>query len=89
MGLNVSLTVLPALATFSPIGFLCSASMGGLLPWLTVFYFIVFGCCFLEGCSFLRGNGGGVEGEETVIGIYYMRKNILILKTKEVPNYFI
>lgn len=90
MGLDVSLTVLPALATFSPIGLLCSALMGGLLPWLIVFYFIVFGCCLLEGCSFLKGNGGEVEGEETVVGIYYMRKKIfLILKTKEVPHYFI
>ena len=50
----------------------------------------MFGCYLLEACSFLmrdrkgvdldgRDGGeelGGVEGEETVIRIYYVRKNI-------------
>ena len=53
-----------------------------------MFYFFLFGCYLLEACSFLmrdrkgvdldgRDGGeelGGVEGEETVICVYCMRK---------------
>lgn len=26
-----------------------------------MFCFVIFGCCLLEACSFLKGNGGGVS----------------------------
>lgn len=55
-----------------------------------VFYFVVFGCHPLEACSFptrdgkgvdLEGRGwGGVEGRETVIRIYYIRKESILSK---------
>lgn len=82
----VSLTCLPA----PGILFLLVA----LLLWcegvcfVLLYFFVLFGCCLWDACSFLkgdregvdpekRGGGGelvGVEGGETVVGIYYRRE---------------
>lgn len=48
--------------------------------------FIMFGCCFLEACSFLKGNreseSGGVEGGEIVVSVYCMREEYIFNKKK-------
>lgn len=61
---------------------------GGVLFYLIIFYFVMFGCFLLEACYFLmrnkkgvdlerRGGGeelGGVETVETILRIYCVRK---------------
>lgn len=56
----------------------------------------MFGCCFLENCSFLKENGEGVdveerggsrklgvvEGGETVVRIYCMEEESIFKKKK-------
>ena len=59
------------------MGFVCSSSywaslsslIRGCLPCFTASSFVMFGCYLLEACSFLKGNGGGVDlGEEKCAG---------------------
>lgn len=47
------------LGSFPPIGSLYSAL--NLLPCLIESGSVMFGCCLLEACSFLRRNGEGVD----------------------------
>ena len=52
----------------------CPASMSWFLLYLTIFYFVMYGCYVLETCSFLmRGRNGAVSeetiGEEEVGGV--------------------
>lgn len=53
-GVGVSLIPLPSLRTLPSIVLLCPAWIQGVLPCLIVPYFVVFDCCLLNGCSFLR-----------------------------------
>lgn len=48
---------------FPPVGLTCVALIGGLLHCLIVSCFVVIGCCLLEVCSSLKGNGNGGEME--------------------------
>ena len=68
------------------------------LLYLIMFYFVEFRCYLIEACSFLmRSRNGGdleeqggredmrrVEGEKTIIKVYFMRKETIFnLKRKE------
>jgi hypothetical protein len=61
VGAAVSLT---ALGTLPSVGLPWSASIGGTLPCLIESSFVLFGCYLLEGCSFLKRKGGGMDLRE-------------------------
>lgn len=50
--------------SFPPAGFTCPVSMEELLPCLILSCFVVFGCCLLESCCFLKGERREVDQEE-------------------------
>jgi hypothetical protein len=52
--------------SFPPIGLACPASISRLLPCLIEARFVVFGCCLLKACSFLKGNREGMDLGERV-----------------------
>lgn len=49
--------------SFPPVELPCTASVWECLPRLVVFCFVMFGCCLIEACSFLKGKGKGVDQE--------------------------
>ena len=51
---RVCLTLSPALGPLFLLLDCLVLSLGGLLPCLIVFCFVMFGCCFLGACSFLK-----------------------------------
>ena len=95
MGTSESLTLVSGLGTLFLLGCYVQLSILKFLLHL-IFYFVIFGCYLLEACSFLmrdrkgvdlEGRRGGedlgrVEGEETIIRIYYMRKESIFNKRK-------
>lgn len=91
-GVGVSQSLLPALDTpFLLLGILPYPDLiKGISPCLIPSCFVLFGDCFLDICSFLerkwrRGGGrdecegqiGVVDREETVAGLYCMRKEYI------------
>lgn len=65
------------------------------LAFFIVFCFVLFDCCLLQTCFFLKGNRGvgdlgenvggkqgGAQGQETVDKIYYMREESVFNKNK-------
>jgi hypothetical protein len=54
--------------SFPPTVFPCLVSIFGLLLCLIVAQFIIFGCCLLEGCSFLKENGCEVALRKKPVG---------------------
>lgn len=68
MEVGVSLTLLPALGTlFLLLGCPNPALTLGFVPSLIVTCYTMFDWYLLEGCSFLKGNGGGVDGGREVL----------------------
>lgn len=87
--------------SFPPIRRPCPASIWGLLPCLIVSCFVLFGCQLLEVCSFLkrkqrrsesegegrwRGQLEGVEGGETLVGMYCMGDKSIFNKKEKNSN---
>jgi hypothetical protein len=79
--------------------FACPASIGWILFYLIIFYFVIFCCYLLKACYFLirdkngsvsRGRGGRkdqeVEEEETVSRIYCMREGFIFNKSRKVNS---
>lgn len=90
MGVDISLTPLPAIEILSSLGVTLSMINMRALPCL-VSCFAVFSCCLLEACSFFKGNNrdvdleesgevgglGRLDGVETVVRLYSMREEFI------------